>query len=235
MIRTIKMAGKTIEYELVQTARKSMELRTDGERAKVFAPRGVRLSLVDQFVQSRAEWLLATNEKLKAHRAQRARSKPRMTDGASILVEGQMLTLRIKPANKWGVEEMEDALWVYAKQSEEARIREHVRGYFIQRAKARIDERVDYYAPLIGRAPKHITIREQKTRWGSCSHLGNLNFNWKLIMAPPRILDYVVVHELCHLYELNHAKRFWDRVALYCDQYRECIKWLKNNGNLLGV
>ena len=74
------------------------------------------------------------------------------------------------------------------------------------------------------------TIRDMKTRWGSCAANGNLNFNWLLILAPPEVLDYVVVHELCHRREMNHSQAFWKEVEKILPDYRERQKWLKDNG-----
>ena len=75
-----------------------------------------------------------------------------------------------------------------------------------------------------------ITLRQQKTRWGSCSANGNLNFNWLLILAPPEVLDYVVVHELCHRRQMNHSQAFWNEVSAVLPGYKEQKKWLKDNG-----
>ena len=79
--------------------------------------------------------------------------------------------------------------------------------------------RTAFYAPLVGVRAQRVTVRSQRTKWGSCSSQGNVNFNWKLIMAPPEALDYVVIHELCHLYEFNHSPKFWARVARYQPDY----------------
>ncbi|HEX7557121.1 MAG TPA: M48 family metallopeptidase, partial [Leptolinea sp.] len=84
-------------------------------------------------------------------------------------------------------------------------------------------------AKQIGVQPASISIRSQRTRWGSCSTRGTLSFNWRLIMAPPEVLDYVVVHELAHLKERNHSKKFWAVVALYCPHYLKYRAWLKQN------
>lgn len=78
-----------------------------------------------------------------------------------------------------------------------------------------------------------ISIRKQKTRWGSCSREGNLNFNSLLMMAPPEVLDYVVVHELCHRLEMNHSARFWAQVEKVIPDYRKPRKWLKEHGSQL--
>lgn len=94
-----------------------------------------------------------------------------------------------------------------------------------------IPERVAHFAPLVGVTYGRITIRNQRTRWGSCSSRGNLNFNCLLMLTPPEVIDYVVVHELCHRKEMNHSGRFWNEVASVLPGYAEQEKWLKTHGN----
>ena len=101
------------------------------------------------------------------------------------------------------------------------------------RAKEYIPGRVAHYAPLIGVEPGRITIRKQKTKWGSCSSKGNLNFNCLLMLAPPEVLDAIVVHELCHLKQMNHSKKFYDEVLRVFPEYRKWNKWIRDNGGVL--
>ena len=96
-----------------------------------------------------------------------------------------------------------------------------------------IPERVRYYAPLIGVTYGRITIRNQRTRWGSCSAKGNLNFNCLLMLAPPEVIDSVVVHELCHRKEMNHSEKFYAEVLRVYPDYPKWNKWLKKNGPVL--
>ena len=102
-----------------------------------------------------------------------------------------------------------------------------------KRASLVIPERVAHFAPLIGVDYGAITIRSQKTRWGSCSSKGNLNFHCLLLLAPPEVLDYVVVHELCHRKQMNHSPRFWAEVGRVLPDYKIRVKWLKENGSRL--
>ena len=102
-----------------------------------------------------------------------------------------------------------------------------------EKARALVTEKVQYYAPLIGVTYNQIAIRAQHTRWGSCSSKGNLNFNCLLALVPIEVLDYVVVHELCHRKELNHSDRFWNEVAKILPDYKVRKKWLKDNGSNL--
>ena len=96
-----------------------------------------------------------------------------------------------------------------------------------------IPRRAAYYAPLVGVQYGRITIRNQRTRWGSCSGKRNLNFNCLLMLAPPEVVDSVVVHELCHLKEMNHSPRFYAEVLRVFPDYRKWDKWLKENGAAL--
>lgn len=96
-----------------------------------------------------------------------------------------------------------------------------------------IPARVAYYAPLVGVTYGRITIRNQRSKWGSCSGKGNLNFNCLLMLAPLKVLDSVVVHELCHRKEMNHSEHFYAEVLRVFPDYWEQDKWLKENGNIL--
>ena len=91
-------------------------------------------------------------------------------------------------------------------------------------------ERVNHFCKVMDVTVGRITIRNQKTRWGSCSSKGNLNFNCLLMLTPPEVIDYVVVHELCHRKEMNHSGAFWAEVEKVLSGYKEQVKWLKENG-----
>lgn len=96
-----------------------------------------------------------------------------------------------------------------------------------------IPERVAYYSKQLGVTYGRITIRNQKTRWGSCSSRGNLNFNCLLMLTPPEVIDYVVVHELCHRKEMNHSKAFWSEVERVLPDYKVWVKWLRDEGGTI--
>lgn len=100
-------------------------------------------------------------------------------------------------------------------------------------ARQYIYERVEYYLPYTGGTYTSIRIGDQKTRWGSCSSNKTLSFSWRLMLAPPRVLDYVVIHELCHLTHMDHSKEFWAMVASVDPDYKEHRQWLKDNGDTL--
>lgn len=103
---------------------------------------------------------------------------------------------------------------------------------FATKAMRIIPKKVEYYAQMVGVDYGRITIRNQKTRWGSCSSKGNLNFNCLLVLFPDEVIDYVVVHELCHRKHMNHSKDFYAEVERVLPEYKKCQKWLKEHGRL---
>ena len=100
-------------------------------------------------------------------------------------------------------------------------------------ASAGLWQRIQRFLPIVGVTIGRVTIRCQKTRWGRCSSAGNINLNCLLMLTPPKIRDYVVVHELCHRLEMNHSARFWKEVARVLPDYRESVAWLKRNGSAI--
>lgn len=111
--------------------------------------------------------------------------------------------------------------------------REALEQRYIAAAKEYFPKRTSYFQQLTGGSYNRISVRDQKTRWGSCSAKGTLSFNWRLMLAPPAIQDYVIIHELCHLTYMNHSNAFWEKVESVCPDYRTARKWLKDHGHEL--
>lgn len=110
-----------------------------------------------------------------------------------------------------------------------------LRFWMIDKAAELIKKRTTEYSVILGVNYNSIRIKDTKTRWGSCSSKCNLNFNYRIIMAPEKVMDYIIVHELSHLKHMNHGKKFWETVALYMPDYEKHKEWLKVNGMKLYV
>lgn len=123
---------------------------------------------------------------------------------------------------------------IYLTQAETKRL-ETLEKRYKNAARAQLEARTAYYQTITGGSYTSITIRDQKTRWGSCSSRGTLSYNYRLIFAPREVLDYVVVHELCHLTYLNHSKDFWNKVASVMPDYKVYKNWLKEHGHELTI
>jgi len=111
--------------------------------------------------------------------------------------------------------------------------KDHLESWYKSQALDHITQRVEYYAKIANLKYTSIRINEATTRWGSCGYKDTLNFTWRLIMAPARVIDYVVVHELMHLKQKNHSRKFWAEVANMKPDYKQDEHWLKNDGHLL--
>ena len=105
-----------------------------------------------------------------------------------------------------------------------------VRDFLEREVRKDLARSVSHYTEKLGQGPKRITVRDTRSRWGSCTARGELNFSWRLILAPPLVLDYLVAHEMAHLREMNHSSRFWSLVGSLCPHVEEAERWLKRNG-----
>ena len=112
-------------------------------------------------------------------------------------------------------------------------VKKVIEQFYRKKAEEVIHDRLQFFNEHYQFRYNRVTLRNQKTRWGSCSSRGNLNFNWRLIMAPIEVIDYVVAHELCHLKEMNHSSRYWALVEQAIPDYKKYRKWLKDNHYLL--
>ena len=232
MQRKISVAHGTLWYELVQTKRKNIEIRVlpDG-RVRVFAPKAASLRRIDQFVLEQQLWIEEAQKRFAAYPLHSP--EKHLASGAVLPLQGQRIELDIRndSGRKQPVVLAGNKLILYASDSDgvEAR-RERITAWYRAYAGEVLRGRIEYFGGIVGRRPNRVSIREQKTRWGSCSSKGNINLNWKLILAPPECLDYVVIHELCHLHELNHSDKFWQRVGCHMPDYILWKRWLKENG-----
>ena len=231
MKRAVIAGNRRIEYTLIQSSRQNVLFQALPEAGlRVYAPKYLRLRDVDDMVRQRAAQLLDMQRQSEARLEADRRAHP-VTDGSPILIEGKRCVLRLRQgARRTGRLVGDEYCLTLPHPESDADVRAAIRATLSTAALKRIRERLDYYGPRVGRPPGRVAIREQKSRWGSCSRKGNLNFNWKLIMAPPQALDYVVVHELCHLHEFNHSPRFWALVAAQMPDYEVWKKWLKTHG-----
>ena len=235
MKRTVCADGRRIEYILIQSVRKNVLLQALPEgQTRVYAPRQMRLRDVDALVRSSAGQIAQMHEKLDRQLDADRQAHP-VTEGSAVAVEGEMKTLRLHQGRtRAEVQDGELHLWLNDPKDGEA-VRAALKSTLAALALERSRQRISVFQPVIGGEFGRVAVRDQRSRWGSCSSKHNLNFNWKLIMAPPQVLDYVVIHELCHLHEFNHSARFWRLVEGVMPDYEVWKKWLKNHGGELGV
>jgi len=226
------MGGDTVDIEIekiVRTERKSIALQiTDDATLIVRAPFYVNDETIERVVLKRKDWV--EKNKNSILRRDPKFSTREFVNGEGFLYLGKYYKLTI-------VDEQETALKLGNGFCLSRELLPNARQVFIQwyreKAHEKISERVKWYAQKRGFKYNKINITNAQKRWGSCSSKRNLNFSWRLIMAPLPIVDYVVVHELVHLEEKNHTKMFWNKVKMLMPDYEKHKEWLKRNGYLL--
>lgn len=228
-----------VTYRLKRSRRRrTVGLKLDPEQGLVvYCPHGVSRRRLEEVLHSNSGWIREKSRQAEARRA--AMPQVRWTPGASLPFQGVHYPLELffrGSKRELRLIEGKLRLMLPAKGSaclSEGEVRDEMHLSFRAAARETIEARVAFFETVVGVQPRSIRIKGQKTRWGSCSARGILNFNWRLILAPPRVLDYVVVHELCHLAHLDHSRRFWARVGAVLPAYSEARTWLTEHGPTL--
>ncbi|MDO9536979.1 MAG: SprT family zinc-dependent metalloprotease [Thermoplasmata archaeon] len=229
------MSRKTeinFEYTIVRSKRRTVAIHID-QGVVVRAPFRARESQITNFLIQKSPWILKKLEVVN----QRAAESPHHTfqDRDTFLFQGVPHVLRLVEASKTSIEIHDMEIFLNIKPgTPPEKIPEKMKKWYIKKAREKMNQRVEYYSEKIGKKPKKIAIRGQSKRWGSCSSKGNINLNWKLIMAPEEILDYVVAHEVCHLLHPNHSNKFWHTLETIMPDYEARRNWIKQNGHKLG-
>lgn len=208
------------------------------EKIEIILPAGIRNFNIEKFLYSKFNWIQAKVNNLRTL-AETPVNKD-INNGNLILYCGETYELqimyhqasesKIKLNNKTIAVHLPQNTSVSSINHKCASILEH---WYKTNAEKILIQKTQYWSSKLGTCPKKINIKDQKTRWGSCSSLGNINYNWRIVMAPNNIIDYLVIHELAHLIQPNHSINFWKIVEKYCPHYQNCRNWLKVNGPIL--
>ena len=224
--RAALLAGKRITYTLKRSnKRRSIGLRIDDRGLTVSVPLRSSEKWLNSVLLDKARWVVEKLDGWQVH----APKETRWAEGETISYRGELLSLRVvqslfaAPAQK-----RLNELWVFVVNgSEPAYIEKAVSRWYQHEAGQLFAERVAYYAPLLNVAPRAVKHSSAKTQWGSCTAQGVVRLNLHLIKLPLRLIDYVVVHELAHLREMNHSAKFWDVVEMACPDYAKLRNEIK--------
>jgi len=210
------------------------------EKVEVVAPVKISELRIQQFVHSKQQWIVQAQAKLQAKtKRQQPLAPARYSHGADIPYRGELYKLAVRPSTLKRIK-IEFCGEIIAHVPESLMTGDHsdaVKTAMIrwmhQQLKGQVEHFVQHHAPHKQLFPRAIYIKTQKSRWGSCGIHNDIHINWTLVMAPPAVLEYVVVHELCHIRERNHSRHFWALVAEHLPTYQHPQRWLKEHGNRL--
>lgn len=205
-----------------------LTLRRDGTAVATIPARGSERE-ARRFVEQHREWL----ERARERQRHRPRAAEVWTVGTRVLWRGDMQEVRI--ASEGARAQVCLAADVFRVPQLEGDLRPTLEAHFARRAKVELPARTWELAAVTGVEVKQVSVRNQRSRWGSCSANGTISLNWRLVQTPDFVRDYIVYHELMHLREMNHSARFWAQVEEVCPGWRDAERWIKRNGALVGL
>ena len=224
------MVSNMIEInKLMRSKRKTLSLIVEADGTlTVRAPLRMKEADIHRFIEVKESWI-----KRKQARAREEAVAPRQyADGERFWYLGREIPLRIVPDGKPAL--VVDGAFKLAR-SAQPQAGTVFTAWYKKQARKVLTERVDYFSSKYNFKVGKLRISSARTRWGSCSSKKTLSFTWRLVMAPLDVIDYVVVHELCHLNEMSHSKTFWAQVEIILPDYKNRRKWLKKNGRFLNL
>jgi predicted metal-dependent hydrolase len=238
-INTIIIDNHPITYTVTyQKNRKSVQLKLKStDHIAITAPTQFPKEGIEKILLDKSKWIIKQIDRLTSIATNPINKS--ISPGAAILYLGQPHTLifitknNCEPAVHLEENKIVLHLPLLAPNDISATSQLLLSQWYFDRALKTLSAKTAFWASTIKVNPKRITIKDQKTRWGSCSSRGNINYNWRIIMAPKEVIDYLIVHELCHLRIPNHSESFWQEVEKYSPNFKQYRAWLRINGMML--
>lgn len=231
----IKFGKQKFEFErLPTTSNNYITIRIEPDKSiGVLAPTDIPDGELTKIVQTKTRWIIDKFQRIDE--VQFGANPHEFVSGESFLYKGKLLRLKIKKSNEDEV--FTDTTTIFCMTSDKGpkRICQLLEDWYKEKAKAYFAIRAARFSKKFNKKPTKIHIRNQILRWGSCTKKGELLLNWRLIMAPTSVIDYVLIHELAHLQEKNHTEKFWNIVKNAMPDYKEKKEWLRINGPGLSI
>lgn len=207
-----------------------LSVKPDGS-LKVTAPPRAPMKLVEEFVLANVAWIETQQEKARAHLSKNPPKQFVVGETFKFFGVEKKLVIEDAASVRPRVEVIDEFMVVMMPNGDQdpRRIQHAIAKFYDAQARLHLPERVEHFSNEMGVKPSGLSFRRQKTRWGSCSSLGHISFNWKLVFAPENVIDYLVVHELAHLVHADHSSRFWDLVKKHDPECRAHRRWLRDH------
>ena len=228
------MSSLGFQVEIIKTDRKkSASIQLKDGRVRVRAPRSLSDKRINDLIKKRTPWI---KEKLKEYSKRPQVVTKKYEDGEIFSYLDKNYELKIIESDKEAIK-LKNGFFIVSICKEgfgkNIKVQKLLTNWYRNHAHKYLQERTEKFANIIGVSPSSISIKNYKSRWGSCSISRAIDYNWKIIQAPKKVIDYVVVHELCHLIEHNHSPKYWSYVEKFMPNWKESRNWLKENSDIL--
>jgi len=231
-VKTIKLDSKVFTYEIKRSKRKTIALRVVSKGTiKISAPLMISVKTIEDIIREKTSWILDNAKKQEEIEARFRNRNKILFLGKEYCIEREINKDKTFDFKIDG----EIFKIIFPRVLEEQEEKELLMRWMKNESRKILKARTDFYCKLLELSYNEIHIKDQKTLWGSCSSKDNINYNYRIIMAPIEIVDYLVVHEACHLVHRDHGKAYWNLVGSVIPDYKERRAWLKNNGLLLKI
>jgi predicted metal-dependent hydrolase len=228
--------GNGFVADIIRSSRrKTAAIKIQKGKVFVMVPERLSMALIESLVTQKTRWI---KEKLAIQHEIIAIKPKEFVSGEAFSYLGRYHPLKIESGLYPAIQLHQDELVVSVrdKAADNAKaIKQLLIKWYKKQAESELRDKTESYSRIIGVNPSSVTIKSFKSRWGSCSVTGGIQYNWKIMIAPDRVVNYVVIHELCHILHHNHSPAFWKAVERYCHDYRDCSAWLKINGARLEI
>lgn len=228
----ITLGGQSVPY-IIRRSFKAKNVRflvREEHGLEVVVPEGYPLRNIEELLTQKQKWILEKLGEIEENAIKRQAAQDDTLSNIRYLGKAYPVVVILDSASPIRVEFSEEKALLTLPQNREELLRQVIDAWYRWAAKSLFTERASFWAEKMHVAYQNIFIRNQKTRWGSCSVKKNLSFNMRIIMAPLEVVDYIIIHELAHLKEMNHSKKFWQVVEEFCPNYKNHMAWLKKNG-----
>jgi hypothetical protein len=234
--RQISLGGRVVPYVVKRSSvarQVRFEIKT-GTGLAVILPRRCNVDAVDEMLESKARWILGRIDRFVVPSGPAGNGRLRFGDAVPYLGQ-EVRIVSGQGDNSADSVELVGQTLVVRPDLEVPDLESLLEHWYRSQAAVILEQKAREFAAASGVKYGRFSIRGQRTRWASCSHRGTLSFNWRLMLAPEHVVDYVVIHELAHLKEMNHTRRFWQLVAERCPSWRQDKKWLNDHGTELAA
>lgn len=221
--------GNGFIAEVIRTnRRKSADIRVEEGAVSIVVPTNTSGEKIDQLLVAKRQWI---KEKIALQRELNPASTKQYVSGEAFPYLGRNYRLKVETGSFAPVKLLNGRLVATLPKGDERpyMIRNALVRWYKRQAEQKLQEKVKRFAPIVGVEPAGVGIRTFKSRWGSCTARGKLEFNWQIMTAPNRMVDYVVIHELCHLIRHDHSPEFWREMARVMPEYQQCREWLREH------
>ena len=232
MIDTIVDNELLIQVVRSRRRRKTSSIIISNGIVKVVVPDQISDFTIKELINKRMSWI---KKKLQDESNIKPAIVKEYVDDESFTYLGNNYKLKSFVRNVSFVKVSSDYINVSLPKKSKENIKGLLERWYKEKAIEILTEKTNRYAKIIGVSPTAISVGDYKSKWGSCSIEGKISYNWKIIIAPSKVLEYIVIHELCHMLEHNHSKEYWRHVNTYCKDFKESRKWLRMNGKYLVI